>query len=169
MRNWFISSLMIFGAACVQAQEQERRLIDRILRPNLELQDRAQEKKFLVDGVSVQKKAEVKSFRIPENARSKKYSADRKFSSAEFASHLFRDGDAAAPVSRHTKLAKQAHIDSARTVLAIHASSNSKSVATSEFAGQRPFLGRGKSQKELSKHDTPLTIEQVRELLNKNK
>lgn len=32
-----------------------------------------------------------------------------------------------------------------------------------------PFLDRGKSQKALSARDKPLTIEQVRELLNKNK
>ena len=37
------------------------------------------------------------------------------------------------------------------------------------FAGNRPFLGQGKSQKALSAQDRPLTIEQVRELLNKNK
>ena len=44
-----------------------------------------------------------------------------------------------------------------------------RSVAVGSFAGNRPFLGRGKSQKALSARDTPLTIEQVRELLNKNK
>ena len=44
-----------------------------------------------------------------------------------------------------------------------------KKVASSEFTGSRPFLDKGKSQKAISQHDTPLTIEQVRELLNKNK
>jgi hypothetical protein len=38
-----------------------------------------------------------------------------------------------------------------------------------EYAGNRPFLDRGKSQKSLDAHDKPLTIEQVRELLNKSK
>jgi hypothetical protein len=42
-------------------------------------------------------------------------------------------------------------------------------MATSDFAGKRPFLGQGKSQKALSQQDQPLSIEQVRELLNKNK
>jgi hypothetical protein len=37
------------------------------------------------------------------------------------------------------------------------------------FAGNRPFLDQGKSQKALSRQNPPLTIEQVRELLNKNK
>ncbi|MBA2744260.1 MAG: hypothetical protein H0U43_08155, partial [Chthoniobacterales bacterium] len=45
-----------------------------------------------------------------------------------------------------------------------------KAVATSEFDdARRPFLVQGKSQKSLSAKDEPLTLEQVRELLNKNK
>ena len=39
----------------------------------------------------------------------------------------------------------------------------------SEFSGTRPFLVRGKSQKALSQQDRPLSIDEVRELLNKNK
>ena len=46
---------------------------------------------------------------------------------------------------------------------------NGNSLVVTPFAGNRPFLGRGKSQKALNAQDTPLTIEQVRELLNKNK
>src|SRR5581483_7104784 len=37
------------------------------------------------------------------------------------------------------------------------------------YAQSRPFLGEGKSQKSLNRQNAPLTIEQVRELLNKNK
>ena len=46
---------------------------------------------------------------------------------------------------------------------------NGSSLPAAPFAGNRPFLGRGKSQEALSARDTPLTIDQVRELLNKNK
>jgi hypothetical protein len=49
------------------------------------------------------------------------------------------------------------------------AQENGNGVVGVPFAGTRPFLGRGKSQKALSARDTPLTVEQVRELLNKNK
>jgi len=38
-----------------------------------------------------------------------------------------------------------------------------------DYAGIRPFLDQGKSQKSLSAQNKQLTIEQVRELLNKNK
>ncbi|MGZ5004057.1 MAG: hypothetical protein ACXWG7_00880, partial [Chthoniobacterales bacterium] len=44
-----------------------------------------------------------------------------------------------------------------------------KSVPTSDYSGTRPFLEKGKSQKSLSAHHEPLTIDEVRELLNKNK
>src|SRR6266540_4086939 len=44
-----------------------------------------------------------------------------------------------------------------------------KRVATRAYAENRPFLDEGKSQKSLNRQNAPLTIEQVRELLNKNK
>jgi hypothetical protein len=46
---------------------------------------------------------------------------------------------------------------------------NGKNVPGAPFASSRPFSVQGKSQKALNARDTPLTIEQVRELLNKNK
>jgi hypothetical protein len=39
---------------------------------------------------------------------------------------------------------------------------------TSSFAGNRPFLEKGKSQKSLERKNPPMNIDQVRELLNKN-
>jgi hypothetical protein len=42
-------------------------------------------------------------------------------------------------------------------------------VLTRSFAGQRTFREQGKSQKSLDRQNPPLTIDQVRELLNKNK
>ncbi|HST30067.1 MAG TPA: hypothetical protein VLK27_04440 [Chthoniobacterales bacterium] len=42
-------------------------------------------------------------------------------------------------------------------------------VSGSKFADERVFRDQGKSQKLLSTRNPPLTIDQVRELLNKNK
>ena len=44
-----------------------------------------------------------------------------------------------------------------------------KKVASRAYAGNRPFLNEGTNQKSLNRKTEPLTIEQVRELLNKNK
>ena len=56
-----------------------------------------------------------------------------------------------------------------RTVEVRHAADGEKKISGNDFARNRPFLGQGKSQKTLSARKPPLTIEQVRELLNKNK
>jgi hypothetical protein len=44
-----------------------------------------------------------------------------------------------------------------------------KVVRAQSYSGNRPFLAQGKSQKALQRKNPPLTIEQVRELLNKDK
>jgi len=44
-----------------------------------------------------------------------------------------------------------------------------KGVATRNFVDQRHFTDRGKSQESLDRQNPPMTIDQVRELLNKNK
>jgi len=49
------------------------------------------------------------------------------------------------------------------------ASQSDKKVASRAYAGNRPFQDQGKSQKSLNRQNAPLTIDQVRELLNKNK
>jgi hypothetical protein len=49
------------------------------------------------------------------------------------------------------------------------ASESGETTAAREYPGVRPFLGKGKSQKALQAQNKPLTIEQVRELLNKSK
>lgn len=56
-----------------------------------------------------------------------------------------------------------------QTVEVRPASDSEKKISGNDFAGNRPFLGQGKSQKALSAGKQPLTIDQVRELLNKNK
>ena len=42
-------------------------------------------------------------------------------------------------------------------------------VASRDFADRRQFTAQGKSQKSLDRQNPPMTIDQVRELLNKNK
>ena len=80
----------------------------------------------------------------------------------------FRDGDVTAPArSRITLIDRDYPINSANIVR--DASENGRTINVSEFRGTRSFLDRGKSQKSLSTQNPPMTIEQVRELLNKNK
>ena len=49
------------------------------------------------------------------------------------------------------------------------ASDEGKVAATREYTDGRPIIGKGTRQKILNQEDKPLTIDQVRELLNKSK
>jgi hypothetical protein len=170
VRRLIIFLSLAVSVSVAHAQVQEGRLLDRLLKPNTTLQNGAQNKRFVVDGKSVGKQAAVNSFYVPEKSLAKQYGGEREFSAKGFAAHHFRDGEIAATVRARAQLVKKADVDSATGALAVrNASESGKKMATSEFSGNRPFLDRGKSQTALSQHDTPLTIDQVRELLNKNK
>jgi hypothetical protein len=52
----------------------------------------------------------------------------------------------------------------------VRSSSDATKIAqVREYADQRPFRGKGTRQKILSQQDKPLTIDEVRELLNRSK
>ena len=152
------------------AQEQEAKLVDRILKPNMSLVNSAQNKQFRTAGASVAKRAPAKSFAPENKPLAKPFAGERAFSAQQFTARPFPAGDAAANVSTRTAAAKTeiVYVASAADSTRV-APENGNNLAATPFPGARPFLGRGKSQKALSARDTPLTIEQVRELLNKNK
>jgi hypothetical protein len=164
------SMVLLAGVSAVSAQEQERKLVDRILRPNMSLVNSAQNKQFGVSEISVAKRARPKSYYTPDRSLGKSFAAGRAFPSRQFAARHFGAGDTAANISPRSHVTKT---DPVRVAAAASGSriapENGTSLPAAPFAGNRPFLGRGKSQEALSARDTPLTIEQVRELLNKNK
>jgi hypothetical protein len=164
------SMVLLAGVSATLAQEQERKLVDRILRPDMSLVNSAQNKQFGVSEISVAKRVSPKKFHTPDRSLEKSFAAGGAFASRQFEAQHFQAGDKAANTSARSQLARSDTVsvvpvaDGTRV-----APENSSSLAVAPFAGSRPFLGRGKSQKALSARDTPLTIEQVRELLNKNK
>jgi hypothetical protein len=170
VRMFLAFTTLISVLATTSAQEQEGKLVDRLLRPNMSLANSAQNKQFVVTGTTVDKRVPAKSFYTPQKSLAKSFSGERAFSPKQFAVRHFRTGDSTANISTRSQLTKTDTVYAAPGTQDIRVASESgRSVATNSFAGDRPFLGRGKSQKALSAHDTPLTIEQVRELLNKNK
>jgi hypothetical protein len=163
-----LAFLAAFSAA--YAQEQEGKLVNRLLRPNVALANSAQNKKFVAPGAIANKTAPAKSFYTPERPRAKTFSNTRAFSPREFAARHFRAGHSTADISTRTQLMKSDTVHPAPDAYPTRAAAGSdNTVASADFAGNRPFLGQGKSQKALRAHDKPLTVEQVRELLNKNK
>ena len=164
------SIALLAGISAASAQEQEGKLVDRILKPNMSLVNSAQNKQFDAAGISVAKQAPSKSFYTPDKSLAKSFPAEPAFSPRQFAARHFRAGDTTAHVSTRSQLMKTGQVKVASAACGTRvAPENGSSLPVAPFAGNRPFLGRGKSQEALSARDKPLTIEQVRELLNKNK
>jgi len=146
------------------AQEQERKLVDRLLEPNTKLANLDQNKKFAGGLETPARSAATKSFYVSEKNLSKTFVADRSAPTTSFRTRNYSTQAATVPAlpplqNYQTKQAR--HISPSAY--------STKKYATRDFAGNRPFLGQGKSQKALQAQDRPLTIDEVRELLNKNK
>ena len=165
------SGFLTAAVCCVHAQDQEKKLVDRLLKPDMALQNDAQNKKFSGDGsASINKRANVGSFFVHQKPSSKNYSGTRDFSTTQFYSQTYRSGRTASEVSSQQTLANSKAIYGSQTARGVRdAPQSGKKVASRAYAGNRPFLSEGTNQKSLNRHNEPLTIEQVRELLNKNK
>jgi hypothetical protein len=167
-----VLGILFIGVVNALGQEQERKLIDRILKPNTTLENSAQNKKFSnTRSASFDKPLSLRPFYSPKKTAPKTFPEERTFTPQQFAARHFRAGDSAANLSTRSQL------KNADTMIATPAANAGTRVAPEsttttpvrEYAGSRPFLEQGKSQKSLSAQNKPLTIEQVRELLNKSK
>jgi hypothetical protein len=163
--------LLLVGLSSLRAQDQERKLVDRLLKPDTTLQNDAQDKKFVSDGSSpIRKNATVRTFYVQQKPRSKNFSGTQNFHTTEFSSQAYHSRRGAYEGSSQqtmTSLRSAYANQSARGVR--DAPQSGKKVVSRTYAGNRPFLDEGKSQKSLNRQNAPLTIDQVRELLNKNK
>ncbi|HWM25578.1 MAG TPA: hypothetical protein VNP98_12200 [Chthoniobacterales bacterium] len=170
MRTIAVFLTLLASVWAASAQEQERKLVDRLLKPDLSLTNSAQKKQFSAAGLSIDKRAPSKSFYARTKSRAKSFAGERAFAAGQFATHECPAGDSRANISARSQVTKTGLVYFASDVHDTRAAPESNTtLATAAFAGNRPFPGRGKSQKALSAQDRPLTIEQVRELLNKNK
>jgi hypothetical protein len=161
----------VAALSCVRAQEQERKLVDRLLRPDMELKNEAQHKKFYADGTaSINKRATVGTFYVQKKSNSKSFLGIGNFCTRQFNSQPFHNGRGAFNTSSQQAMGNsQSSYANQSAHGARDAPQSDKKVAVRTYAENRPFLDEGKSQKSLNRQNAPLTIEQVRELLNKNK
>ena len=171
MRWIFLSLGLAISAAAAFAQEQENKLIDRLLRPDTSLSNSAQNKKFnAVDGTPVDKKFVAKSSYSGDQAMTKSFSGGKNFSSKKFRAKKPSWGEVAGYFCGATVIpsARRQFATKRRSTVRT-APEGSKVVRVRDYPDNRPFLAKGTRQKALSQLDKPLTIEEVRELLNKNK
>jgi hypothetical protein len=161
---------LLLCASDLSAQEQESKLADRLLKPNTSLRNPAEGKQFMgTRAVSTDKQMSPSSFSFPEKPQPKTFPDQRAVSPKKVAARQFSSGNSVADLSTRGRLPKADTTISPPAVQVQVAPENGTTTPTPEFAGNRPFLGEGKSQKALRTKNKPLTIEQVRELLNKSK
>jgi len=169
VRTFAIIFLTIGLVANVRSQEQERSLVDRLLKPDMSLQNSEQNKKFRADGQSIDKHATVAAFYFENKSKPRAFFGTRDFQSRQFDARSFADQKRQSNLSDKRVSSIATYPGSSLEHPVRDAYDHGKAVRGREFAGQRPFLERGKSQRFLDHPNAPMTIEQVRELLNKNK
>lgn len=167
----FIFFLLLLGAGNSRAQVQEKKLVDRLLEPDMTLQNSAQDKKFTVSGPTKTKAAPTKSFYVADRPQEKIFQGARNFLTKIFGTRSSRAGDKKASLTTRGKIALPQIPGNASAYASTRPAHTSDTpYPVSEYSDtNKPFLVQGKSQKSLSQQDRPLTIDQVRELLNKNK
>lgn len=170
MRRGLLIALVFLFVAHAQAQEQERKLLDRILKPDTTLQSSEQNKQFVVGGGEVMtKQAPTRWFFFKKRSAEKEYAGVKNFQAKEFSTNTSRYAKQQADTSTRNKLTKVDEPYRTTAYVTRNAHDSSKVAETSDYRDVRPFLVKGKSQSSLNPHDRPMTIDEVRELLNKNK
>ena len=156
-------------AGVLHAQDQEGKLVDRLLRPDMSLVNPQQNKRFVAaEGTSVDRKFEAKSYSGTKELPTKSFLGLREFFFRVFGANKFSRGDTVANAIHVEPVDAHAVALTKKSSLIKTAPEASKSFKTRPYADNRPFLGKGTRQKILSQQDHPLSIEEVRKLLNKD-
>jgi hypothetical protein len=148
-----------------RAQEQERKLVDRLLEPNMKLENSAQNKQFSGAGAVTARSASTRSYYVSNRELTKTFADSREVTTRSYSSHQFATKNANLPPPPRTRTYATANAREGSS----NARESSTRYDTRNYAGNRPFVEQGKSQKALHQQDHPLSIDDVRELLNKNK
>ena len=156
-------------ATSVHAQKQERSLIDRLLRPDMALKNASQGKKFVTRAAPGTKTKTVGAFYVEPRAPEKRFTTRQNFPTTYLHPFFFSSGRPAASLPKNQSPRSADTFSTSSTVQVRETTDNDKKEGSRSFAGERLFLAQGKSQKALDRKNPPLTVDQVRELLNKNK
>lgn len=135
----------------------------------MELQNKAQGKKFVVSAAGVEHRGSVGTFLLQPNRAEKSFVNTHALTTAEYPSSR----SLSTPRAISSNPNRSAHVPGpvgSSSVPDIHSANTPVTASNSRmFADQHQFREQGKSQKSLDRQNPPLTIDQVRELLNKNK
>ena len=150
------------------AQQQEPSLVDRLLRPNLELQNNAQGKKYVASSAVVKHRGSVGTFLLQPNRVEKSFADTPALASTKYPSRsVSSERKGFSTQDRAVTVPDPVGSFAVRDIHSAYAPQ--KTGASRMFVDQHSYREQGKSQKSLDRKNPPMTIDQVRELLNKNK
>ena len=134
----------------------------------MELQNKAQDKKFVASSAAIEHRGSVGTFVLQPNRAEKSFTDRRALTMTEYPSWSLSTSRAISSAPN-----RSAHVPGpvgSSSAPDIH-SANTPQIASDSriFADQHQFREQGKSQKSFDRQNPPMTIDQVRELLNKNK
>lgn len=135
----------------------------------MELQNRAQSKAFTADAKILERRGTVGTFVLQPSVNEKSFGSTRVATTNAYRHDelAIRPGAISSVQNNNAKLAARINASTPHDVR--QTDDADRQVAGRIFADERTFRDQGKSQKSLDRQNPPLTIEQVRELLNKNK
>lgn len=136
----------------------------------MELKNKTYSKKFTAPNSAVaEQRGTIGTFYLPPNRSAKSFNDAHNYSTTEFSSQSFKDSRSVATTQNESSN-KSASGASASASGGRPAYESNNAIPAREYVEQqRQFAEKGKSQKSLDRQNPPLTIDQVRELLNKNK
>jgi hypothetical protein len=158
----------VCGAGTLQAQTQESGTLDRIVHPDRTLKYDDADRKFDAPAAEVGKQAAVHPFLFSHSATLK--AGDGVFQTHEFSSKGFGTKDFATKPAFTKEYDVNGKLFAVRAVPVNEDRAAGKTMDTHTYMNaDKPYLVRGKRQDTLDEiHDAKkMTIEQVRELLNK--
>jgi len=134
----------------------------------MELQNKAQGKKFVARSAVIEHRGSVGTFVLQPNRAEKSFVDTHALTTKEYPARSVGTGRTIS--SSQNRTANIPGPLGSSSVRDIH-SANTPQIASNGriFADQHQFRDQGKSQKSLDQQNPPMTIDQVRELLNKNK
>ncbi len=174
-----LAALILLAAASgARAQQQEQKLIDRIMKPNMGMTYDLRKSSFGTSGSVSTKSANVKAFAFDQKFSPKSFDT-KEFSGAK-TSWLGNFKFATKAASTKTFATKEAPT---KTMPVKDAREADKTMATQTYADQKTYSRRGASQDRFDKNGAAqqagdvgwtgdmkaMTIDDVRTLLNKNK
>jgi hypothetical protein len=135
----------------------------------MELQNKAQGKKFVASSAVVEHRGSVGTFLLQPNRAEKSFVNTHALTTAEYPSSRSFGVRRTISSTQNRSVNSPGPVETA-SVRDVHSANTPDHAGTSRmFADQHQFREQGKSQKSLDRQNPPLTIDQVRELLNKNK